>query len=48
MSALAQTLPVAQPPAANGQKNAAQNQPTKTEQHGDWVLTCRKADAQAP
>ncbi len=46
-SALAQTPPAAQAPAANGQQSAPQNQPTKTEQYGDWVLTCRKIDGQS-
>lgn len=45
---VAQTPPTSSAPSANGQQPAAQNQPTKTEQHGDWVLTCRKPDAQAP
>ena len=44
---VAQTPPASPAPSANGQQPAAQNQPTKTEQHGDWVLTCRKPDAQA-
>jgi len=45
--AMAQTQPASQPPAANTQA-AAQNQPTKTQQYGDWVLTCRKPDDKAP
>ena len=45
--AMAQTQPASQPPAANTQA-AAQNQPTKTQQFGDWVLTCRKPDDKAP
>ena len=45
---VAQTPPAPSAPAANGQQPAAQNQPTKTEQYGDWVLTCRKPDAQVP
>ena len=45
-SAMAQTQPAGQAPAANGQ-GTPQNQPTKTEQHGDWVLVCRKANAQS-
>ena len=45
--AMAQTPPAGQAPATNGQPSA-QNQPTKTEQHGDWVLTCRKPDDKSP
>lgn len=45
--ALAQTPPSpGQGPTANAQP-PAQNQPTKVEPHGDWVLTCRKAEGQA-
>jgi invasion protein IalB len=46
--ALAQTPPSPGQAPSGAAPAAAQNQPTKVEQHGDWVLTCRKADAQAP
>lgn len=45
--AIAQTPPPSQAPAATGQQPAAQNLVTKTQQFGDWVLTCRKVDATA-
>jgi len=45
---LAQTPPSPGQPPSGSAPAAAQSQPTKVEPHGDWVLTCRKADAQAP
>lgn len=45
-SVMAQAQPAGQIPAANVQ-GTTQNKPIKTEEHGDWVLVCRKAEAQS-
>ena len=47
-SVIAQTPPASPAPTpATGQESPT-NQPVKSEQHGDWVLSCNKLNAQTP